>query len=86
MGREVSTSLLRRRIQELAKQHGSLRAAARVLEVDAGYLSRLQSGEKDNCDDNILRKMGLRRIVNYERIGTRASGSGPGQRATPSPE
>jgi hypothetical protein len=47
-------SLLAKRVQELAKQHGSLRAAARALEVD-------------NPDDDLLRKMGLRRVVTYVR-------------------
>lgn len=55
------------RIAELVEQHGSLRAAARVLEVDPGYLSRLQSGEKDDPGDTLLRRMGLRRVVSYER-------------------
>jgi len=60
-------TVLQERIAELAEQHGSLRAAARVLECDAGYLSRLQSGEKDNPEDWLLRRMGLRRVVTYER-------------------
>jgi hypothetical protein len=46
---------LAERIAELIAQHGSLRAAARVLECDPGYLSRLQSGEKDNPEDWLLR-------------------------------
>lgn len=58
---------LAERIAELVEQHGSLRATARVLDCDAGYLSRLQSGEKDNPDDWLLRRMKLRRVVNYER-------------------
>ena len=60
-------SLLRARIQELSKQHGSLRAAARVLEIDPGYLSRLQDGGKTEPSDEILRKLGLRRVVKYIR-------------------
>lgn len=59
--------MLQDRITELVAQHGSLRAAARVLEVDAGYLSRLQSGEKDDPGETLLRRMGLRRVVAYER-------------------
>jgi hypothetical protein len=58
-------SRLRGRIQELAKQHGSLRAAARVLQVDAGYLSRLQDGSKTEPSDDVLRKLNLRKVVNY---------------------
>lgn len=60
-------SLLRARIQELAKQHGSLRAAARVLDVDHGYLSRLQDGLKTEPSDDLLRKLDLRRVVTYIR-------------------
>lgn len=55
------------RIAELIAQHGSLRATARVLECDAGYLSRLQSGEKDDPGDQLLRRMKLRRVVSYVR-------------------
>ncbi len=58
--------MLQERIQELIEQHGSLRAAARVLEVDPGYLSRLASGEKDDPGETLLRRMGLRRVVSYE--------------------
>lgn len=54
---------LRRRIQELAKQHGSLRAAARALEIDHAYLSRLQDGSKAEPSDAVLRKLGLKKIV-----------------------
>ena len=60
-------TMLQVRIAELIKQHGSLRAAARVLECDAGYLSRLRSGEKDTPEDWLLRRMKLRRVVTYER-------------------
>lgn len=58
---------LTERIAELVEQHGSLRAAARVLDVDPGYLSRLSSGAKDEPSDTLLRRMGLRRVVSYER-------------------
>jgi hypothetical protein len=61
-------SLLRGRIQELAKQHGSLRAAARVLEIDHAYLHRLQQGDKTEPSTAVLRKLGLRRVVTYVRL------------------
>lgn len=35
---------LQDRIDELVAQHGSLRAVARVTEIDVGYLSRLRTG------------------------------------------
>ena len=54
------------RIDQLVQQHGSLRAAARVTELDAGYLARLRSGEKVNPSAECLRKLGLRRVVTFE--------------------
>lgn len=54
------------RISQLVEQHGSLRAAARVLEVEPGYLSRLARGEKVSPGATLLRRMGLRRVVSYE--------------------
>lgn len=57
------------RIRELIEQHGSLRAATRVLMVDAGYLCRLNSGDKTTPDDLLLKRMGMRRVITYERIG-----------------
>lgn len=70
---------LRSRIQELAKQHGSLRAAARVLDIDHAYLSRLQDGGKTEPSDAVLRKLGLKRVVLYidrnERLLSAAIGS-----------
>ena len=63
----MSNTTLQIRIAELAAQHGSLRAAARVLEVDVGYLSRLASGEKSDPGETLLRRMGLRQVVTYER-------------------
>ena len=57
---------LQERIEELVAQHGSLRAVARVTEIDAGYLSRLRSGEKTNPEKDKLRRLGLRRVVSYE--------------------
>ena len=56
---------LRARIQELATQHGSLRAAARILDLDHAYLSRLQDGHKTEPSDAVLRKLGLKRVVTY---------------------
>lgn len=45
--------------------YGSLRAAAKGLGIDAGYLSRLASGEKDNPGDYVLERLGLERKVIY---------------------
>lgn len=60
------SELLRLRIGELAKRHGSLRAAALVLKTDHVYLWRLSTGNKSNPSEKLLRKLGLRRVVTYE--------------------
>jgi transcriptional regulator with XRE-family HTH domain len=59
---------LANRIIDLVDQHGSLRAVAAVKKIDAGYLSRLASGEKTNPSKAVLRKLGLLKVVNYERL------------------
>lgn len=60
---------LKLRIEELAERHGSLRAAARVLQVDHVYLWRLKNGEKTEPSERLLKKLGLKRVVTvtYER-------------------
>jgi hypothetical protein len=64
--------VIRERIEELARKHGSLRAAARVLRIDATYLLRLRDGGRANPSPTVLRKLGLRRVVDvrYVRIKT----------------
>ena len=64
---EPTVTTLAKRIGELAEKHGSLRAAARVLQIDHAYLWRLANGQKDNPDQALLRKLGLRQVVLYER-------------------
>jgi transcriptional regulator with XRE-family HTH domain len=59
---------LAKRIDHLVAKHGSLRAVARVTQIDVGYLSRLRSGEKVNPDKDKLRRLGLRRVVEYESL------------------
>lgn len=59
---------VRARVAELVKQHGGLRPAARVLRMTPQYLYRLGNGEKKNASAKVLRKLGLRRVVYYERI------------------
>lgn len=56
-------NLLQRRLAELVDQHGSIRAAARVLKVDHAYFHCLMFGTKNNPSDTLLRKLGLRRVV-----------------------
>jgi hypothetical protein len=47
-------NVLQQRINELVERHGSIRAAARVLDVDPVYLYRLSTGEKDACAASLL--------------------------------
>lgn len=59
------TNLLRQRIKDAVERHGSLRAAACVLQVDSAYLWRLMNGLKDAPSDSLLRRLGVRRVVTY---------------------
>lgn len=58
---------LKARINQLVRVHGSLRAVARVTEIDIGYLSRLRSGKSKNPGLQVLQRLGLYKIVGYER-------------------
>lgn len=49
-------------------QHGSIRAAARVLKIDHAYLWRLARGTKKEPSAEVLKKLGVRRIVTYQPI------------------
>ena len=75
MGRLIMTddayqriNMLRTRIESLVGRCGGLRAAARLLHVDPGYLSRLRSGGKTNPSKVLLRKLGLRKVEVYQLI------------------
>lgn len=63
-----SQEILSQAVQELVEQHGGLRKAARAIEVNYAYLSRLWNGEKSNPSVKTLRKMGLRRVITFERL------------------
>lgn len=58
-------NMLRTRINELADKHGGLRAAARVLNIDPGYLVRLRDGQKTQPSATVLKKLKLARVVTY---------------------
>ena len=62
----MKTTLLQQRIADAVQKHGSLRAAAAVLQMDYSYLSRLANGTMDNPSDDLLRRLKLRRLVVYE--------------------
>lgn len=55
-------------IEAAEEEHGSLRAAAKELGIDAGYLSRLKSGEKINPGDDVLAALGLERVTMYRAL------------------
>ena len=55
-------------VDALVARHGSLRKAARIVQINYAYLSRLRSEEKTEPTDAVLRRLGLRRIVTYETI------------------
>jgi len=55
------------RCRELVEQHGGVRKAARALDMDPGYFLRLADGNKSSPSDEILRKLGLVRVVTYRR-------------------
>jgi hypothetical protein len=55
-------------VEAKIQQHGSLRAAARVMRVSAPYLCRFRHGQKRNPSDALLRKLGLRRVIEYRWI------------------
>lgn len=57
---------LQERVRELVEQHDNLRKAARAIQVEPSYLQRLGNGEKVNPSADVLRKLGLRRVVTYE--------------------
>ncbi len=52
---------------------GSLREASKQLEIDVAYLSRLKNGKKTNPSDEVLRKLGLCRVVSFVRIQHKAT-------------
>ena len=77
---------LQDRIDELVAQHGSLRAVARVTEIDVGYLSRLRAYANVNPGRDKLRRLGLRRVVAYELLKTPNVGAKLPHAEQPAPE
>ena len=62
------TVTLEGRINQLVDQYGSLRAVSRATGIEAGYLSRLRSGQKLNPEQQTLRRLGLECVVEYRLI------------------
>ena len=55
------------RIDELMAEHGGLRKAAKAIQLQPSYLSRLRNGHQTNPQPEALRKLGLSRRVIYTR-------------------
>ncbi len=49
------------RCAELMKEHGTLRATAKVLGISFTYFWRLKQGDATNPSDETLQKLGLKR-------------------------
>jgi len=61
-------NVLATQAKELIKAHGSVRAAAKRIGVNYSYLFRMASGEKLNPSGEVLKKLGLEKIVTYRSI------------------
>lgn len=56
-------------IDDLIREHGSMRAAAESTSVDVSTLSRLRSGERgEHVGDDVLTRLGLVRVVRFRRV------------------
>lgn len=58
-------TVLTKTVEAVIEKHGGVRATAKAIGVDAGYLTRLRDGEKTNPSDIVLRKLGLREVKLY---------------------
>lgn len=56
------------RIAELTAEHGSMRAVGQELATDVSYISRMAAGLRNDPNDELLQRMGLRKVVSFERI------------------
>jgi len=52
-------------IVRLSCDYGSRRKLGEAIGVDHAYLKRLEDGEKENPSDDVLDKLGLRKITYY---------------------
>jgi len=66
---DINSACLRDAVHVVIAKHGGVRPAARVLQVTAAYLSRLNRGHKVWPNDRLLRKLGVRRSVIYWKLG-----------------
>ena len=61
----MKRTTIKDRVDVLVYQAGSLRAAARKLDINHTYLWRLSKGHRTNPDDDVLAKLGLMRVTHY---------------------
>jgi len=64
----MSEADLKKHVKAFIAEHRSLRAAAEVLGIDPGYLSRLAHGEATHPRPELLDAMGIHRMVIYQRV------------------
>ena len=69
MGEIITLIDLENRIEFLIYYHGGLSETARILNIDKSYLKRLHDGSKTNPSDETLKKLGLKKIISYTKIG-----------------
>ena len=60
--------LLAAAIEDRARKLGGVPALARALKVSPGYLYRLKLGYLRNPSDDLLKKLGLRKVIRIEAI------------------
>jgi hypothetical protein len=66
--------VISRRIKRLVREHGSRHAVGYTLGIDTPYLMHLENGTKKNPGDEILSKLGLKRVFKYVPIARKMNG------------
>ena len=61
----VKLCSLRAHVATVIAKHGGLRLAARACHVNEGYLCRLASGKKCNPGKQMMKKLGIKKLVIY---------------------
>lgn len=61
----MKSTMLRKRVHEAIDLYGSVRAAAGQLGIDYTYLYRLSTGEREDPSDEMLKKLGLKRVITF---------------------
>ena len=56
------------RIDFLLKKHGTLRQVAEKTGISHGYLSKLHRGENHFPSEDVLEKLGVKRMITYALI------------------